>query len=132
MNIDLFLGPQKYFNNSLVISSTVRISTIFFSTVQTKLNFGLPGIKVILSESVFSIELVNSFSLALDLSLNSEITKPSSNKVSLSRFLGTVFTFGEGRGITSLLHSFSAFFDWVCLVFCMAMISFAFELDGCG
>ena len=117
MNIGLSLGPQKCFNNSPVISSAVRISTIFFSTARTKLNFGLPGIKAILSESAFSIELVNSFSLALDLSLNLEITKPSSNKVSLSRFLGTVFTFGEGRSITSLIHSFSAFYDWVCLVF---------------
>ena len=94
-----------------------------FSSLQhgrTKLNFGLPGIKAILSESGFSIKLVNfvnSFSLALDLSLNPKITKPSSNKVSLSRFLGTFFTFGEGKSITSLIHFFSAFFDWVCLVF---------------
>ena len=117
MNIGLSLGPQKYFKKSPLISSAVRISTIFFSTIRTKLNFGLPGIKVILSEYAFSIELVNSFSLPLDLSLNPEITKPSSNKVSLSRFLGTVFAFGEGRSITSLIHSFSAFFDWVCLVF---------------
>ena len=61
--------------------------------------------------------IVNFFSLALDLSLNPEITKPSSNKVSLSRFLRNVFTFGEGRSITSLIHPFSVFFDWVCLVF---------------
>ena len=46
----------------------------FLSTARTKLNFGLPGIKAILSESAFLIELVNSFSLALDLSLNPEIT----------------------------------------------------------
>ena len=117
MNIGLSLGPQKCFNNSPVISSAVRISMVFFSTARTKLNFGLPEIKAILSESAFSIELVNSFSLALDLSLNPKITKPSSNKVSPSRFLGTVFTFGEGRSITSSIHSFSDFFDWVCLVF---------------
>ena len=117
MNIGLSLGPQKCFNNSPVISSAVRISMVFFSTARTKLNFGLPEIKAILSESAFSIELVNSFSLALHLNLNFEITKSLSNKVSLSRFLGTIFTFGEGRSITSLIHSFSAFFDWVCLVF---------------
>ena len=120
MNIGLSLGPQKCFYNSPVISSAVRISTIFFSTARPKLNFGLPGIKAILSESAFSIELVNSFSLALDLSLNHEITKSLSNKVSLSRFLGTVFTFGEGRSITFLLiHSFSAFFDYGCDLLCL-------------
>ena len=117
MNIGLSRGPQKCFSSSPMITSAVRMSTIFFSSERTKLNFGLPGIKTILSESAFSIELVNSLSLALDLILNPEITKPSSNKVSVSRFLGTVFSFGEGRSITSLIHSFSAFFDWVCLVF---------------
>ena len=117
MNIGLSLDPQKCCTSSPVISSAVQISTIFFSTTRTKLNFGLPGIKAILSESAFSNELVNSFSLVLELSLNPKITKPSSNKVSLSRFLGTVFTFGEGRSIRSLIHSFSAFYDWVCLVF---------------
>ena len=117
MNIGLSLGLQKCFNNSPVISSAVRILTIFFFKVRAELNFGLPGIKAILSESAFSIEPVNYFSLALDLSLNPEIAKPSSNKVSLSRFFRTVFTFGEGRSITSLIHSFSTFFDWVCFVF---------------
>ena len=116
MNIGLSLGPQKCFNNSPAMSSAVRISRIFFSTAQTKMNFGLPGIKAILSKSAFLIKLVSSFSLALDLSLNPEIMKPSSNKVSLSRFLGTVFSFGEGRGVTYLIHCFSAFFDWICLV----------------
>ena len=117
MNIGLSLDQQKCFNNSPVISYTERISTIFLSIAWTKLIFGLPGIKAILSESAFSIELVNSFLLALDLSLNPKITKSSPNKVFLSRFLRTVFTFGEGRSIKSLIHSFSAFFDWVCLVF---------------
>ena len=100
-----------------MISSAVRILAIFFSTARTKLNFGLPRVKAILSESAFSIEFVISFSLALDLSLNPEIVKLSSNKVSFSRFLGTVFTFGEERSITSLINSFTAFFDWVCDVF---------------
>ena len=121
MNIGLSLGLQKCFNNSPVISSAVRILTIFFFKVRAELNFGLPGIKAILSESAFSIELVNSFSLALHLNLNFEITKSLSNKVSLSRFLGTIFTFGEGRSITPLIHFFfilfwlglSRFFVWL-------------------
>ena len=92
-----------------------------------RVNFGLPGIKAILSKSAFSNELVNSFSVALDLSLNPEIIKPLSNKVSLIRLIRTVFTFGEGRNITSLIYSFSAFLDWVSLSF-----FFASELDGCG
>ena len=79
--------------------------------------------KAILSESAFSIKLVNSFSCALDLSLNLEITKPSSNQVSLSRFIGTVITFGEGRSITSLIHSFSAFLIGFVSFFRMAVIS---------
>ena len=79
--------------------------------------------KAILSESAFSIKLVSSFSFALDLSLNLEITKPSSNQVSLSRFIGTVITFGEGRSITSLIHSFSAFLIGFVSFFRIAMIS---------
>ena len=59
----------------------------------------------------------------LDLSLNLEITKPLSNQVSLSRFIGTVFTFGEERSITSLIHSFSAFLIGFVSFFRMAVIS---------
>ena len=114
MNIGLSFGPQKCFNNFPLISSAVRISTVFYSKARTKLNFGLPGIKAILSESAFSIELVNFFSLKLDLSLDPEIKKPSLNKFSLIRFLVTDFNFGEGRSVTSLLHSISAFF-WLGL-----------------
>ena len=114
MNIGLSFGPQKCFNNFPLISSAVRISTVFYSKARTKLNFGLPGIKAILSESAFSIELVNFFSLALHLNLNFEITKSLSNKVSLSRFLGTIFTFGEGRSITPLIHFFFSLF-WLSL-----------------
>ena len=117
MNIGLSRGPQKCFSSSPMITSAVRISTIFFSSERTKLNFGLPGIKTILSESAFSIELVNSLSLALDLILNRFDFKSRNYETLVERSLGTDFTFGEGRSITSLIHSFLAFFDWVYLAF---------------
>ena len=89
MNIGRSIRLQKCFNNSPLVAPAVRISTILFSAARTKLNFGLQGIKAILSESDFSIKLVNfvnSFSLALDLSLNPKLQNPHRIKFLLADF----------------------------------------------